>query len=226
MPETVLSDKRDFVYKVGMKHLWLLLAALFLSPAPALAESPKTLIEDQAEAELLLGRHLFTSSNLATSDLFSDYVNFGEATIYKQGENFFIEADHSCYQRIPRYPQGIEGGYVRLKGKIVTIKKDEFTFRGRLSGYKRPPYNAGRTEPFDCSLEETFTFSRKTHPEYWRLQLAQSSLYYERPENRHKICLQFFDSPDIFSTPLEGNAPHKCVRTLEEAKKIPMPHKN
>lgn len=207
-----------------MRHI---LAAIFIVccfSTQAHAEQPtKTVVEDQAEAELLLGRHLITTEALATVDLFSEYVNFGEARIYKKGGSFFIEADHTCYQRIPRYPKNIEGGYVRLKGKILTIKKDEFTFQGRLSGFLLPPFNAGQTEAFDCSVEDIFTFSRKTHPKYWRLQLTQRTLYYERPENQHKICLQYFDRPDIFSAPLKGEAPHTCARTLEDAQKLPMP---
>jgi hypothetical protein len=115
-------------YRVGMKHLFIFLIVLLLA-APALAEPPKTVIEDQAEADLLLGRHLFTSPALATANLVSTFVNFGEAKIYKKSETFYIEADHTCYQRIPRYPKEIKGGYVRITGKILKIKKNSLPLK-------------------------------------------------------------------------------------------------
>jgi len=191
------------------------------APPPA-----KTIIEDQAEADLLLGRHLFTQFRLSYTFV-GDESEFGEAIITKNDGVYTIKADHSCYFRTPRYPKYIEGGYIRIQGEITKIENQRFTIKGTLNALYDSDFakDDGRIEK--CAIETKMVFSRQKDPE--NLDLPEGDLPYWSLENVDDIwgfCKEQINFPIyIYIKQYEGPAPVvDCSRTLESVPDSPYAH--
>jgi hypothetical protein len=216
-----------------MKHLYIFLLYLIVPAIPVLAaERFETVIEDQAETDLLLGKHLFTDSELATVGITSFYQTFGTAKISHNGNFYQFKAETECYQREPYRPDLPKGGYSRLEGNIVNISPDSFTVHGTLDVFYLP--NTGpntkwdNKEDFKCQVAQAFLFSKKGHPGYWRMQTEKPSIAYEeaRPLNGDE-CLSYIGAIDIFVKPLENPAPYTdCVRNIKDFPTLPHPLQN
>jgi hypothetical protein len=195
-----------------MKHLCIIFLVLILfAPAVAADSLPKTVVQDRAEADLLLGNHFFTDGNLARHGQIWEYALFGEASIENRNGQFLIEAEQQCYQRIPRNPSHAKGGFLKLSGNISTISEKEFTFSGQIKAYYLPYTILSGGKSFTCEQSGIFRFSRKEHKQHWRLT------------NRYG-CMEEIPFIDVFVAPLKGEAPHAgCVKNLKDIDAIPLP---
>lgn len=216
-----------------MKHLYIVLISLIIPALPVLAaERHETVIEDRTEADLLLGKHLFADSELATVGITSFYQTFGTANISQDGKFYKFKAETECYQRNPYGPDFPKGGYSRLEGSIVNISQDSFTVQGTLDVFYLPDTgpntNWNEKEDFKCQVTKDFLFSKKGHPDYWRMQTKKSSIAYEpaRPLKEGE-CLSYIGSIDIFTKSLENPAPYTdCVRNIKDFHTLPHPLQN
>ena len=207
-----------------MKHLFLVLTFLLMPAIGMAQEKPaKTIVEDEAEAALLLGRHLFTSSNLQNTALGSFAVEFGDAVISNNDGVYTIKADHTCYSRIPRYPKYIEGGFIRIIGNITKIEKDTFTVDGTFDALDDYNFSKDDDRMEKCNIKTQIVFTREVDPEsedtdfeeHWRVQNT-SHLW----KACHEQTLYF---AKIYTKQHEGPAPISgCARTLEDAAHLPM----
>ena len=191
-----------------MKQMFLILT-LVLIPLTAVAQDKpeKTIIEDQAEADLLSGRHLFSQYGLTSGYLPGFYSEFGDAFVIKKDNSYTIEASHTCYYPNFRYPDYIEGGYVRLKGTITKVFKNSFTMTGTLESFEDDDVYQKKGDEEYCKYDGEMTFSRKGHPKYWRLQKAGDICN----DNRYRYV-------DIFTKDITENEPNKyCYPTAEDA---------
>lgn len=197
-----------------MRHLYIFFFTLsFFTAATAGAaeNASKTVIEDQAEARLLTGRHLFTDGNLSRYGQIWEYALFGEARIEDRNGLFFLEANQQCYQRIPRAPSQAKGGYLKLSGEITKISEKEFTFFGKIKADYLPYTTLSGGRPFTCEQSGIFQFSRKEHKQHWRL-------------TNHSGCMKEIPFIDIYAAPLKGEASHEgCVKNLKDIDTLPLP---
>ncbi len=196
------------------KILFTILICLFLaSPVQAEVEKrQKTIVEDQAEAKLLLGKHLFTDGNLARYAQIWEYRLFGDASIKDDRGTYTLHAAQECYQRIPRYPEDPQGGITKIEGRITKITNREFLLNGEIDVDYLPYTTLSGGNPFKCNVKGDFVFSRKGHKQHWRLQ---------NPKGCLKEALTLID---IYVKPLKEEAPHKgCVKKLEDLYTLPWP---
>lgn len=193
----------------------LILLFLVVTAFPAGAEKhlqQKTVIEDQEEAERLLGKHLFADGNLARYAQIWEYRLFGDAIIKNHNGVYTLKATQSCYQRIPRYPEDPQGGATKIEGHISKITSREFLLSGEIDIDYLPYTTLSGGNPFKCNVKDNFVFSRKGHKQHWRLQNPQGCL---------KEALTLVD---IYVEPLKGEAPHEgCVKKLEDLHTLPWP---
>ncbi|MCB9976330.1 MAG: hypothetical protein H6858_01865 [Rhodospirillales bacterium] len=131
-----------------------------------LPSAKKTVIESKAEAKQLLGKHLFTDTNLCCRYI-SSYGYFGEAIVYEQDGLYRIHGGHEGYYRM-RYHAPFRGGYLKIDGAITDIRTNSFTFEGFIETAELDHNNF-----YTCPRTGIFTFSRENHPAYWRLQAPQ-----------------------------------------------------
>lgn len=230
MPETVLSDKRDFVYKVGMKHLWLLLSALFLTPAPAMAEPPRTVIEDQAEADLLLGKHLFADPKISYVGNMGSYSSFGEAVVTRKESVFFLDVNFECYSQQPFSYFEPKGGYINLKGNILSITKNQFVLEGIIKFFYLPS-SSGKSRGRLCEKNGEFTFSRQhDYPEdidkdFWVLITPKNYIDDNKQQLIDIDCGRYIEPISIFTDkinkPIENSS---CVPDLSDFYKLDDPY--
>jgi hypothetical protein len=212
-----------------MRHLFIFFIVLILT-APALAEPPKTVIEDQAEADLLLGRHIFTKWYLDNNALTSEKLLLGEAYISEKNGHYFLDANHECYWRAPRYPKSANGGYVKAKGDILNIADHKFSMRGHISVMHIPFTGAGGRNTFRCDVDGIFTFLRDesgeefSDPLVWRLVVEYDLTKKSDLAMEKRQCLIDAGPIDITVEQLEGEAPHPgCVRNFKDFHTLPMP---
>ncbi len=156
-----------------MKNLFLILTFLLMPTAViAQSEPAKTIVEDEDEAALLLGRHLFSQYGLTSGYLPGFYSEFGTGAISVHKKTYKVDAEHICFYPNFRYPDYIEGGYVRLKGNITKISKNNFTMNGTLESFDDDDIYKKEGDEEYCHYKGEMTFSRKGHPKYCRLQKA------------------------------------------------------
>ena len=95
-----------------MKHLYIVFLALIFFASPAAAESlPKTVIEDRAEADLLLGKHLFADNALGDIMNYGQPWAFSTASISEYNGVYSLKADMECYTAQNRNEYKPRGGY-------------------------------------------------------------------------------------------------------------------
>lgn len=211
-----------------MRHLWIVIAALILPAAPAMAEPPKTVIEDQAEADLLLGKHLFTEWYLDNNALTSTKMLFGTAVISEKDGHYRLDASHECYWRHPRYYNDPQGGYIKVAGDILTIRKKEFSMRGRVQVYHMPYTSANGGKPVRCQVDGDFIFENDTSgeeftdPSVWALKIDYDLSHESQMPIKDRQCLIEAASIEITVEKLKGDAPHPdCVRNFKDFDSIP-----
>ncbi|MCB1532747.1 MAG: hypothetical protein KDJ35_07750 [Alphaproteobacteria bacterium] len=125
---------------------------LVLWSVPAFAQAPaKTVIHDAVEAELLLGKHLFTSLGLER-DL--HYTRYGESVIYKKDGVYYMYAGQIRFHETREEPYR-GGGYIIAKGTITEIKHKEFVFEGVIETQTLQGH-----EWYPCVRTGRFMFSR------------------------------------------------------------------
>lgn len=126
--------------------------------------APETIIRDQKEAALLLGRHVFTDHEVFEKDVFWQNTKPGKFIVTKGDYEVMYTASgfHEVQLSKPCTGQVFSGGMIVLTGVITEVRAFEFDFQGTISG---------AIGAFD-HLQKTghFTFSRKSHPDYWSLQ--------------------------------------------------------
>ncbi len=212
-----------------MRHIFLFLFVA-LGAFPAAAEPAKTVIEDQAEAELLLGKHMFTKWYLQNNILASERILLGEALITKKDGSYLLDAYHECYWRAPRYPKSPEGGYVKVKGDILKIADYEFSMRGHISIMHIPFTGAAGKNTFRCDVDGVFTFLRDesgeefSDPLVWRLVVEYDLTKKSDLPMEKRQCLIDAGPIDITVEKLEGHAPHpNCVRDFKDFQTLPLP---
>ncbi len=210
-----------------MRHIFLFLFVA-LGAFPAAAEPAKTVIEDQAEAELLLGRHLFTEWYLNNNALTSTKMLFGEAVITEKDGHYRLDASHECYWRHPRYYKEPEGGYIKVAGDIVAIRKKEFLLQGRVQVYHMPYTSGNGDKPVRCEVKGEFTFvndtsgAEFTDPSVWALKIDYDLNHQNSMPLKDRQCLIEAASIEITIAQLEGEAPHPdCVRDFKDFDSIP-----
>lgn len=171
---------------VSMQCRYFPLFFLLLWCSVAIAMEPqKTVIEDPAEAQLLLGRHVFSDHAHFKLESYWQETRFGDAIITNWGDDvYIITGRHEYRSQDPctKYPN--IGGFVQLSGTITSITHNAFQIRGIISG----AYDWDETH---YQEEGVFTFSRKGHPGYW------SMLNIPSPSNAE----DYFGSVDIYVTP-------------------------
>jgi hypothetical protein len=212
--------KHFLILILSMLVSWPVMAQETKSPAPA-----KTIIEDQAEADLLLGRHLFTSSNLQNTAFLSFVDEFGDAIIANNDGVYTIKADHSCYYRKPRYPKYIEGGYIRINGHITKISKNTFTIQGTLDSFEDANFSKddGRVEK--CLIDTEIIFTREVDPEsedtdfeeHWQVQ--NTDHLWESCNEQALYLAKIYTKHHTGPAPVIG-----CSRTLESVPDSPYAH--
>ncbi len=127
-----------------------------------------TTIKDEAEAKLLLGRHIFTDSGALAHDIYWKNTMPGYAWVSKSSAGAYdllaqyeTHADELCEAPYPF------GESLNIVGVISEIRQEEFDVSGIFSAaYHRDP-EAVR----ECGV---FTFSRQGHEDYWSLQNSDS----------------------------------------------------
>lgn len=165
----------------------------------------KTIITDQAEADLLEGRHLMTQTILSFLAN-TAFEQFGEANIVKNNGHYSLNANYVCYQEKLQNPGKIRGGHIRLDGNILKIQKNQFTVKGRFSYLYYSEFYKPREEK--CNIDGEFTFIRSKNRKYW-------SMF--RPEG---TCLEWHPPMFIFTEALNGEPPQEtCAPDVESARK-------
>lgn len=160
--------------------IFLFLVFLVFPVAHARAEGrrlEKTVIKDQKEAGLLLGRHVFTDHQIFENDVFFQRTLPGMAGITQEeiwGSEekapYLLSAHHKVLLAPACDPgSGFASGEIFLIGRITEIRPQEFDFEGTISGLITN-YN-------QIQKTGTFTFLRKKHPAYWALQGVEDDSY-------------------------------------------------
>ncbi len=187
----------------------LLTVILLLSLTACVSTLPptKTVIHDQAEAELLLGKHLFTEAGLTSGGTIHAYEVFGRAK---------ISDDNGTYRVTGKQEERWDGhrgeealyGYVTLEGIITEINTLSFIFEGDVETYSESvPHE--RTQGLEyiqgpSTRRGQFIFSREKHPAYWRLQQVTYMSNIQRialhdPDSSTSGLESHWDYIDIFS---------------------------
>ena len=141
------------------------------------ATSPdKTVIHDKEEAEILLGRHAFTSYRLG------DYDATGEspaqaAIVYEENALYYMAAGYNVFDESKNEPHW-GGGSIFLKGIITEIHDKGFTFEGSVDTnyfFNGKWYPCARTGAFKFT-RDLDAESRSDHKDdFWRLHYKNPS---------------------------------------------------
>jgi hypothetical protein len=155
--------KKSSLNIIRLHHHTLMLRiafiALFLFSSAAHAtdmENIKTIVHDEAEAKLLLGRHPVTTAELA-GDFWSRRL--GQSIIYKYKGIYYMHGGHALFYEVKGVPNW-GGGSVILKGVITEIHNKGFIFEGIVTTEKLEA-----NESATCILQGRFEFSRDTSME-------------------------------------------------------------
>ena len=135
---------------------------LFCGPVFAEETPAKTIINDPKEAAQLIGRHLFTNENL-THRYSASYNFIGDSIVYEKDGVYHIHGGQDGYFRFKS--NTFRGGNLRMDGIVTEINPAAFIFKGVIETAE-----LDLNEWNVCQREGSFTFSRKKHPAYWRLQ--------------------------------------------------------
>lgn len=164
---------------------------LLLMPTPARAETPQTVVEDKAEAEKLLGKHLFADNALG------DVLNYGYpwafsmATISQSQGVYTLNAQMECYTMQNRNERKPRGGYTRIQGHILNIRKNQFSIKGELEFMYLPGTTWEDSKKRFCKREGVFHFTRvHASPE----DIEKDFWYLDRPDS---IAPNEHQKPDI-----------------------------
>lgn len=210
-----------------MRHI---LAAIFIVcclSTPARAEQPaKTVIEDQAEAELLLGKHLFADPKISYVGNMGSYSNYGQAIITRKEGIFSLEADFECYSQQPFSYFEPKGGYISLKGYISSITKSKFVLKGSINFFYLPG-SSGKSRGRFCEKTGEFTFSRQhDYPEdidkdFWVLITQENYIDDNKPQLIGVDCGKYIEPISIFTDkiikPIQNSS---CVPNLRDFYKL------
>lgn len=208
-----------------MRHIFLFLFVA-LGAFPAAAEPAKTVIEDQAEAELLLGKHLFADPKISYVGNMGSYSNFGQAVITRKEGIFSLEADFECYSQQPFSYFEPKGGYINLKGHISSITKNKFVLKGSINFFYLPS-SSGKSRGRLCEKTGEFTFSRQhDYPEdidkdFWVLIVPENHIDDNEPQLIGVDCGRYIQYISIFTDkikkPIENSL---CVPNLSDFYKL------
>lgn len=133
-----------------MRHLALIaVAAMMLHSVASLAQTPRTVVNDENAKRMLVGAHLFSMQWVS-------WDRFGRATVTDRAGVLSIKGE----QRSAK-----DGDFVTIDGTITRVDAKEFTFQGKI--VTRVSYINGGKE---CIRDGEFTFAIKSNRRYWRLQ--------------------------------------------------------
>lgn len=147
-------------YNREMIRVILFLAVFFIC-LPVHAQKFETKIHDKNEAELLLGRHLFSTQTISQF-----YTYFGEAHIQNKDGIYYLQAKH---KKANNSDISNDPLYIIMKGSILEISDLSFKFKGEIELF----YPVFMDKP--CFQKGVFKFSRKKHPRYWRYKIQCSA---------------------------------------------------
>ncbi len=127
----------------------LLALTLLSTPLAARADDPKTVVNDRAARQMLLGRHMLSLQWISW-----DY--FGAATVTEKAGTLYLKGE-----------QRQKGGtdFLEVDGRITRVDATEFAFVGRIV-MQISHINGGQ----QCTRDGEFTFAIKGNRKYWRLQ--------------------------------------------------------
>lgn len=205
--------------------LLILLTLIPIFPAHAETSQQKTVIKDQAEADLLLGDHLFADRNISIVGNMGSYSNFGKAAITYKDDIYTLNAELECYSQQAFSYFEPRGGYVKINGQISHIKKNEFIVRGQLKLFYLPN-RSGRDKGRVCETSGQFIFSRvHTEPDdidkdFWSLVVPKDGPDDQTPQEIGIDCMQYVSSVDIFVDRQEPKVTSTCVKDLRDFPKL------
>lgn len=205
-----------------MKHPFIISLFLLMASTPALAEPPKTLIEDRKEAELLLGKHLLADHKISTVGNMASFSNFGQAKIENINGTYYLEAGLECYSQQAFSYFEPRGGHIKIKGRILSIQKNQFTVQGNIKFFYLPDYD-GLIKGRACNKDDTFTFSRlHAYPEdidkdFWLLISPRNESNDRENQHIDANCIKYLEPVVIFLDRVT-HIPEKsgCVQNISD----------
>ncbi len=154
-----------------LKKIFFIFMLIFLTSAAHATEHKKTIIHDQKEAGLLLGKHLFINSILIGHPAYIiktrpgtlHITNANQFGIYRLA-GYFKTLDYSpCNERKTLFGED----RLQISGVIKEIRSQEFDVEGIIATFSRFGVNHGEKH---FQEEGVFTFSRKNNSKYWEIQ--------------------------------------------------------
>jgi hypothetical protein len=147
----------------GIAHfVWISLLLLQLTVQTSQAETEKTVIRDQNQKRMLLGVHRLSLQWIS-------WEKFGKVKVTESGGTLFVKGEQRgpSYADDPRMqasqPEGED--YLKIDGIVTELGSKQFKFHGKIVT-RVAHINGGK----ECKRNGNFTFAKRDHPGYWRMQ--------------------------------------------------------